>query len=306
MTGAAARTLRPVDARRVERILRRLGARWESRALAGIDVVPNARLRKTLGRLVGRPWRIELGPRALVSSKALREVVTHEAAHAATRDGAEHQPPHGPQWRALMARAGYPKARGARWRCHREAAGRPQTEHQPKPKDAPPTLYDHWCPGLPVQPSGPAAGQGLAVRRLRRRRPRRSARDHEAGAQAGPKTMTTPADCPFCFPAGDRIAFEDRLTRALWDAFPVSEGHLLIVPRRHVPTWFDPTASTSASTSAKPQARPSSTCTSTSFRATAATSPTHGAAPATSFPARAATPPRPMARVASKTPDGRK
>ena len=51
--------------------------------------------------------------------------------------------------------------------------------------------------------------------------------------------MTTPAACPFCFPTQDRIAFEDRLTRALWDAFPVSEGHLLIVPRRHVPTWFD-------------------------------------------------------------------
>ena len=54
--------------------------------------------------------------------------------------------------------------------------------------------------------------------------------------------MTTPAACPFCTPAEDRIAFEDRLTRALWDAFPVSEGHLLLVPRRHVPTWFDATA----------------------------------------------------------------
>ena len=54
--------------------------------------------------------------------------------------------------------------------------------------------------------------------------------------------MTAPAQCPFCFPAEDRIAFEDRLTRALWDAFPVSKGHLLIVPRRHVPTWFDATA----------------------------------------------------------------
>jgi len=146
MTGAAARTLRPVDARRVAQILRRLGALWESRTLAGIDVLPTARLSKTLGRLVSRPWRIELGPRALVSSKTLQEVVTHEAAHAATRDGAEHQAPHGPQWRALMARAGYPKAKGGRWRCHREAAGRPRTERQPKPKDAPPTLYDHWCP----------------------------------------------------------------------------------------------------------------------------------------------------------------
>lgn len=146
MTGAAPRTLRPVDARRVERILLRLGALWESPALGGIDVVPNARLSKTLGRLVGRPWRIELGPRALASDKTLREVVTHEAAHAATRDGAEHHPPHGPRWRALMARAGYPKANAARWRCYKEAASSPQREHQPKAKAAPPTLYDHWCP----------------------------------------------------------------------------------------------------------------------------------------------------------------
>jgi diadenosine tetraphosphate (Ap4A) HIT family hydrolase len=24
-----------------------------------------------------------------------------------------------------------------------------------------------------------------------------------------------------------------------WDAFPVNPGHLLVVPRRHVATWFD-------------------------------------------------------------------
>ena len=35
MTGPAAKALRPVDARRVERILRRLGTLWESRALDG-------------------------------------------------------------------------------------------------------------------------------------------------------------------------------------------------------------------------------------------------------------------------------
>ena len=126
--------------------MRRLGALWRSRALGGIDVVPNPRLSKTLGRLVGRPGLIELGPRALVTAKTLREVVTHEAAHAATRDGAEHRPPHGPEWRALMARARYPKARGPRWRCHKEAPGSPRRRHQPKPKAAPPTPYDHWCP----------------------------------------------------------------------------------------------------------------------------------------------------------------
>lgn len=28
---------------------------------------------------------------------------------------------------------------------------------------------------------------------------------------------------------------------ALWDAYPVSPGHALIIPRRHIATWFDAT-----------------------------------------------------------------
>ena len=54
--------------------------------------------------------------------------------------------------------------------------------------------------------------------------------------------MTDEHPCPFCQPPGDRIAFSDPLALGLWDAFPVSPGHLLLVPRRHVPTWFDATA----------------------------------------------------------------
>jgi diadenosine tetraphosphate (Ap4A) HIT family hydrolase len=52
-------------------------------------------------------------------------------------------------------------------------------------------------------------------------------------------TAADSPSCPFCFPSADRIAFEHRLVRALWDAFPVNPGHLLVVPRRHVATWFD-------------------------------------------------------------------
>ena len=48
--------------------------------------------------------------------------------------------------------------------------------------------------------------------------------------------------CPFCHPAPERIIFENPLVIALWDAFPVNRGHALIVPRRHVPTWFDASA----------------------------------------------------------------
>jgi diadenosine tetraphosphate (Ap4A) HIT family hydrolase len=46
-------------------------------------------------------------------------------------------------------------------------------------------------------------------------------------------------DCPFCHPAPVRIVFENPLVITLWDAFRVNRGHALIVPRRHVPTWFD-------------------------------------------------------------------
>lgn len=49
------------------------------------------------------------------------------------------------------------------------------------------------------------------------------------------------ARCPFGRPSPDRLLHEGRLALALWDGFPVSPGHALLVPRRHVPTWFDAT-----------------------------------------------------------------
>ena len=48
--------------------------------------------------------------------------------------------------------------------------------------------------------------------------------------------------CPFCTVDLNRIAFMDDLVVGLWDGFPVSPGHLLIVPRRHAATWDDLTA----------------------------------------------------------------
>jgi diadenosine tetraphosphate (Ap4A) HIT family hydrolase len=48
--------------------------------------------------------------------------------------------------------------------------------------------------------------------------------------------------CPFCELEGsERVFFEDSLVRALWDGFPISPGHALVVPRRHVAGWFDAT-----------------------------------------------------------------
>lgn len=44
-------------------------------------------------------------------------------------------------------------------------------------------------------------------------------------------------DCPFCDVSKERIAFETPCSLAIWDGYPVTQGHLLIVPRRHVAVW---------------------------------------------------------------------
>ena len=55
--------------------------------------------------------------------------------------------------------------------------------------------------------------------------------------------MSSPSDkrCPFCeLPAEDRT-WSGELVFAFRDRYPVSPGHTLIVPERHVATWFDAT-----------------------------------------------------------------
>lgn len=49
------------------------------------------------------------------------------------------------------------------------------------------------------------------------------------------------AESPFLNPDSQRIFYESKLAIGLWDAFPVSPGHALIVPRRVVSTWFEAT-----------------------------------------------------------------
>jgi predicted SprT family Zn-dependent metalloprotease len=147
MREVAARALQAASEATTRRLLQRLGRLWGAPPVVGLAVVLNPRLRRTLGRLVGGPWRIELGPRARADRKRLREIVTHEAAHAAvaTSDGAAGRAPHGPKWRQLMARAGYPDARGAHWRC-RHSPTLKAKRAGPRGVANRPTWYDHWCP----------------------------------------------------------------------------------------------------------------------------------------------------------------
>ncbi|MBX3278841.1 MAG: DEAD/DEAH box helicase family protein, partial [Acidobacteria bacterium] len=45
--------------------------------------------------------------------------------------------------------------------------------------------------------------------------------------------------CPFCRLEEARVFYESPQVIGLWDKFPVSPGHALLIPRRHIPTWFD-------------------------------------------------------------------
>jgi diadenosine tetraphosphate (Ap4A) HIT family hydrolase len=48
-----------------------------------------------------------------------------------------------------------------------------------------------------------------------------------------------PNQCPFCDVALSSIQIENEVGIAILDAFPVSEGHLLVVPKKHVTSLYD-------------------------------------------------------------------
>jgi diadenosine tetraphosphate (Ap4A) HIT family hydrolase len=53
--------------------------------------------------------------------------------------------------------------------------------------------------------------------------------------------MSTPpaSDCPFCTLPPARILQANDQAVVIQDAFPVSRGHTLVLPRRHVGSFFD-------------------------------------------------------------------
>jgi diadenosine tetraphosphate (Ap4A) HIT family hydrolase len=46
-------------------------------------------------------------------------------------------------------------------------------------------------------------------------------------------------NCPFCDP--DEILFESDLALAVYDRYPVSPGHVLVIPKRHFSDIFEAT-----------------------------------------------------------------
>lgn len=58
---------------------------------------------------------------------------------------------------------------------------------------------------------------------------------------SGTDRVQVNAPCPFCSLPLDRLIFESELAVAFRDAFPVSPGHTLIIPRRHIASYFETT-----------------------------------------------------------------
>ena len=46
-------------------------------------------------------------------------------------------------------------------------------------------------------------------------------------------------ECPFCNISKEDILLENEYAVAIFDKFPVSKGHVLIVTKRHTKTFFD-------------------------------------------------------------------
>lgn len=49
-------------------------------------------------------------------------------------------------------------------------------------------------------------------------------------------------ECPFCDFDSEEIVVQNALWLARWDKYPVSPGHLLLIPFRHVASYFDTTS----------------------------------------------------------------
>ena len=49
-------------------------------------------------------------------------------------------------------------------------------------------------------------------------------------------------NCPFCKPKHPSCFHSTELVKGIWDGFPLTPGHALLMPHRHVASWFDATS----------------------------------------------------------------
>jgi diadenosine tetraphosphate (Ap4A) HIT family hydrolase len=51
--------------------------------------------------------------------------------------------------------------------------------------------------------------------------------------------MTAPANCPFCTLPAERLIDRNEFGFVIRDGYPISPGHTLVIPHRHVGSFFD-------------------------------------------------------------------
>jgi hypothetical protein len=133
--GAKASSSKRAEPPGARRALRRLARLWAVPGVATLAVVERATLRGTLGRYVVGSKTIELSP-TVVAEEDASKGLTHELGSVGTLPA-----PHGREWRALMARAGYSDARASVWRgCLL------RTQSGLKKARAPAARWVHSCP----------------------------------------------------------------------------------------------------------------------------------------------------------------
>lgn len=56
-----------------------------------------------------------------------------------------------------------------------------------------------------------------------------------------PCAMATSATCPFCTLPESRVLLRNHAAMAIRDAYPLTQGHSLVIPLRHIASFFDTT-----------------------------------------------------------------
>jgi predicted SprT family Zn-dependent metalloprotease len=135
-----AKMSRSLEATRLEEWITEWASAWSLSDLPSmVRVAFSERLTRALGRCTPETGSIRLNRKlAKAEPRILREVLCHEVAHVAVWHAHGHSArPHGPEWRELMALAGYePRAKWVRM-LDALSDRRPGREF---------TIYDHVCP----------------------------------------------------------------------------------------------------------------------------------------------------------------
>ena len=89
--------------------------------------------------------------------------------------------------------------------------------------------FDGWTGARCLESDGWLIGAGLS--------------GDGAGREGDPVTDAAPnaIACPFCAADAADVVWSSALVIAVRDRFPVAPGHTLVIPRRHVATYFDAT-----------------------------------------------------------------